>query len=1592
MAQWDITVPAGSVVDGATGGRTSIAGSRPSDFNGATINSVTFLGTPTVTSDGANGTGGTTDDTWLVRFNIEDAAFNPIYGGTGSDEASICWGRLGDSVASANITAGSATSPAPTTAVATSWDNIHYQTFDTVNMKDDNEHGSWASFTIRVDYTPDTTVNAAGTCTTTGALTADANGQIAHGTATAGANLSAIGSIMPTVWLNSTATLTGATQMTVTAASPTSITFSDPAGAPTGSLQLGVTNENAGGGEANTGWIAVTVNQGGAAAGTITASATLAGVGKSRSSGTATTLAALTSNGVITASGTCTALGLQGTSAVHLAAGTVAVSGAVTAGGGTLFSSGVIAYIGQLIAGGGVIALASGTCTTTGSCSAVGANLSRGTATVLGDQIGFITHRASGASTAAGSLTAIGFQTTRFAVGTIWNSPNPRRVAIQGDGNTYLSRQSGTFGNWGSGELTLEVRFEMNSTGATQWLAGKSPSSGSTEGYGIWLNSSNQLVFRFFASSFVYTGATMESGVHAATMCGSQNPDDVFCYVDGELVHTFSLPSSGTNGTASFTLFGNGNGTELFDGKIDEARLWIGVRTAAQIKKNYLYKLKDQALLIGLWDCVGDPGAAVRTEYDHGNLTNHLQAQASGLTYVAAANLSADQLWDGKHLGFGTTTTLATLAGVMTEVAGTITAAGTITVSAEGAASGTHRGKGTATTLASVAASGISLARGTMTALGLQGTSAVHLASGTVTTTGSLTAGAGTQFATGTATAIGTLSATTAAGVKAATGSVTVVATLAGLATLRVQATMLALGEQSGFGRAIKQAFGTITLIGSLGPQVNGDPYYNLVEILANFENPDGPQDYDEVSHGRPITTWVGGTQILSNRSKFGSYSLEIGAGPARFNAGTYPALGSGPWTLEGWVIFDSLPPLGNSLEPGFTPISLTAGALQAQFQATTNIFQDTFGYRQRLRSDFGVEFNNVPNEPLQTGVWYHWAIERANDDRINVLFDGKVTTSDFGQASDNFATEVPMRIGGELDNGDAAVDGAIDNVRYTKGIARYGQSQGQFYTIPDADFPTFGGLTGPPLTGVVLAKGTMTYEGVASPMLTVVYTKYTPRRAFGTAILDTSLNATGIKAQNLSSATISVAGQMRGLLRFFASDQFRFAFGTSLYRGLLQGHAPLKGKVTCKQAKGTITLIGECIVNGAAEKPAGIMRVFPQLDATGMYVRKGNFAEIYASLAASGIKIQESTAFGMLSDNPWLQIGAFAGPGTINGKKTLIINESYGAATIYSNGEGGFFTIQGGAGERNAFGVMLMDATLDAIGGRNAERFAQASINVAGQLATSGTIKSFAQGTITVKGALAAPASKQYESGIITVPGLLSAAGLQNFSPTIYVGASPTIAAQGIVEEVGLNPFGRQETSVWASTYLWVEFGASQATIWAEGEWWSLLKTLNPDLYDSTVDGKIKLFELNTRPDAFLVRRITETDSESDPINYGATTDISGIWNNYPSGILRTVLLSDGPNGTDSDGIFDNSNNSDVWDSLFSNGIKYGYRTHTFAEATDPPGGGFPPPTDNEWCERVMTLKFGFRKAGYQDYFIQYRVKSRAEATAIGGTGGAGP
>ena len=231
-------------------------------------------------------------------------------------------------------------------------------------------------------------------------------------TATGTPSLSALTSsgtavLAPRVYLSAASplTITTATEMTVTAYSQdgTSITFNDPEGAPTGSLGLGVTNRQLGGGDANTAWIAVTVN----AAGTKTASGT-------------PTLTEITASGVAASSGTKTA---QGTTSISSPTSTAIVN--VFSGTDGTPTLAVITASG--------VANASGTKTVTGTPSLT-------EITASGTAVEISTKAASGTPL----LTEITASGVASKITTVTGTPSLSAITVSGTASRAGARATGT--------------------------------------------------------------------------------------------------------------------------------------------------------------------------------------------------------------------------------------------------------------------------------------------------------------------------------------------------------------------------------------------------------------------------------------------------------------------------------------------------------------------------------------------------------------------------------------------------------------------------------------------------------------------------------------------------------------------------------------------------------------------------------------------------------------------------------------------------------------------------------------------------------------------------------------------------------------------------------------------------------------------------------------------------------------------------------------------------------------------------------------------------------------------------------------------
>jgi len=248
----------------------------------------------------------------------------------------------------------------------------------------------------------------------------------------------------------------------------------------------------------------------------------------------------------------------------------------------------------------------------------------------------------------------------------------------------------------------------------------------------------------------------------------------------------------------------------------------------------------------------------------------------------------------------------------------------------------------------------------------------------------------------------------------------------------------------------LNNAAASVELLKFSAPVAGGDPYWSEVQLLAKFEGIDAATAYTEVSANAAVASFSDNAQLDTAQSNFGSASLLL---DGTTDTVTFPDianynLGTSDWTIEGFVRFNTLPPLETSAGPGYVFFSMW-GASAADQVISYAVIQDAFGYRVRLAGDGFAEVGTISGG-ISTGTWYHWAMSRASG-QIRAYFNGNYETSDFSVASaDMEQSSEGIRIG-SLDGSNANHDGWIDDVRVTIGTARYtGTSP---ITVPVADF-----------------------------------------------------------------------------------------------------------------------------------------------------------------------------------------------------------------------------------------------------------------------------------------------------------------------------------------------------------------------------------------------------------------------------------------------------------------------------------------------------------------------------------------------------------
>lgn len=229
----------------------------------------------------------------------------------------------------------------------------------------------------------------------------------------------------------------------------------------------------------------------------------------------------------------------------------------------------------------------------------------------------------------------------------------------------------------------------------------------------------------------------------------------------------------------------------------------------------------------------------------------------------------------------------------------------------------------------------------------------------------------------------------------------------------------------------------------------SGDPFWSSVQFLANLNGADAATAYTELSDNAAVATFNGTAQLDTAQQRFGTASLLLDGNSDYI---TFPDiagydLDDNDWTVEGFVRFNTLPPVQSSLGPGYVFFEMRNGGGEL---LTFAVIQDGFGYRVRLSGDGFAEVGTISGG-ISTGVWYHWAMTRTGGN-IRAYFNGNYEVGDFGAAASNMGgPTLPITIGRSSDGADAYHDGWLDSIRMEIGRAKYTGTG--TYTVPTTEF-----------------------------------------------------------------------------------------------------------------------------------------------------------------------------------------------------------------------------------------------------------------------------------------------------------------------------------------------------------------------------------------------------------------------------------------------------------------------------------------------------------------------------------------------------------
>ena len=268
-----------------------------------------------------------------------------------------------------------------------------------------------------------------------------------------------------------------------------------------------------------------------------------------------------------------------------------------------------------------------------------------------------------------------------------------------------------------------------------------------------------------------------------------------------------------------------------------------------------------------------------------------------------------------------------------------------------------------------------------------------------------------------------------------------------------------------------------------------GDTHFSKVTALFNFDGSDGDTTTSglDSSNKNLTVSYSSGDELSNTQKKFGATSLYV-ADNVTISSSDGFNMGTGDFTIEAWYYFTSF---SNSFGHYDQWAGGSTGAGNVQMWNSTSA-------QGKIKWYYDGSSNFTSSTTMSTGQWYHVAYVRESG-TLKIYFNGTVdsTTQSYSGQLGKTGT---LYLGDQHAGGGSAPQYYIDDLRVTKGLARYTSS----FTAPTTAHLTSAGdslkniIVNSDADGVIvgtgginpvrLAKSWVNFTGSGTPSINASY------------------------------------------------------------------------------------------------------------------------------------------------------------------------------------------------------------------------------------------------------------------------------------------------------------------------------------------------------------------------------------------------------------------------------------------------------------------------------------------------------------------------